>query len=98
MIPVRFSGASGLPRFLAVHAEPVSPRTAGALVYTTIAAPGSAMHEAALDRFVAEAFPRRTWRTRLVNPRKHIGELAYDLQIHLARELCPSAEVGHGIA
>jgi hypothetical protein len=95
--PVRFNGAQGIARFVTLQADPISYETAMHMVHALAGYPDTPAHDAALDRLAAEAFPRRGWRERLVNPRKHLGLLANDLQLHLVRTLCPVAEGFHGL-
>lgn len=94
---IRFNGAGGLARFITLPVAPVSLATASAMVHVLAGFAGTAAHEAALDRLAAEAFPRRTWRERLVNPRKHLALLADDLQLHFVRTACPHAGALHGL-
>ncbi len=97
MTTLRFASAQGLSRYVTVTASPVRAETAARVVQSLFAAPSSAAHASALDQLAAEAFPRHTWRTRVVNPRRHLGLIEGDLLVEVVRALCPAMGVTHGL-
>ncbi len=97
MIAIRFNGSGFPERLITVHANPIPYGVANFVVHTIYAQPESDAHQACLDLLASAAFPRRTWRERLVNPRRQIERLTTDLQVQLVRALCPVSEVFHGI-
>lgn len=96
-VSVRFNSAPGAARWITLSARKVSGATAYALILELLTDAGSKAYQAALDRFVSEAFPARSLKVRLVNPRSCIASLSEDLQIQLARMLCTTPEAFYGV-
>ena len=93
---IRFTGATGLAQFLTLTAQPVSAEIVADAVHHICLDPESPACGRALDRVAAEAFPRRGWRERLVNPAAHLRRLTPDLQLAVLRALIPVGTVLYG--